>query len=145
MDSDASGVETRKGYLRRGLRSCGGPTSRSSWPAWPRSPCCTTLSDARLFPEVLEDSGARNNYREGGEGPGALVIPSTRIPCILLANFAHGTQPERAASITTTPRKMATADQHPDARYRVDGALGDWPQAPSFLVPSASHQRVDAV
>ena len=40
---------------------------------------------------------------------------------------------------------MATADQHPDARHRVDGALGDWPQAPSFLVPSASHQRVDAV
>src|SRR5215203_220044 len=37
------------------------------------------------------------------------------------------------------------ADQHPDTGYRVDGALGDGPQAPSFLVPSASDERVDAI
>ena len=37
-----------------------------------------------------------------------------------------------------------TADQHPDTSHRVDGALGDGPQAIPSLVPSAPHERVEA-
>ena len=38
-----------------------------------------------------------------------------------------------------------TADQHPDARHRVDGALGDGTQSSALHVPTALRYRVDAI